>query len=43
MALPPALWPRSPWAEIDAFLGTQPLTLLCTYHYVYNVHGDVTG
>ena len=32
-------FPRSQWAEIDAFLSRQSLTLQSTYHDVYNVHG----
>ena len=43
MALPAAVWPRSPWAEIDAFLSTQPLTLWSTHHDVYDVHGGSIG
>ena len=45
MALPPAaVWPlRSPWAELDAFLSTQPLTLRSTHRDVYTVHGGGIG
>ena len=42
MALPPD-WPlRSPWAELDAFLSKQPLTLRSSYD-VHNVHGGGIG
>ena len=51
MALPPhaaaadaaALWPRSQWAEIDAFLVRQPLTLRTSHHQVFDVHGGRIG
>ena len=36
-------WQRSPWAEIDAFLSRQPLTLRTTHHDAFDLNGGRIG
>ena len=36
-------WPRSPWAEIDAFLSRQPPSLRTTHYDIFDPNGGRIG